>query len=130
MKRRLPEDAGSAPASTSISFGPSDKLLAARCALPLVSPTAAAHPARPAWACLAQELGPTRLLAAVVCVHSLAVVSLQVVDKALAATAAGMATVQASAAAAATALLAAHLRDPRCVASRRAPAARRDPPSL
>ena len=116
MKRRLPEDAGAAAAApASASWGPPDKLLAARCALPLFSPSAAAHPARPAWACLAQELGPTRLLAAVVCIHSLAVVSLQVVDKALAATAAGMAAVQASAAAAATALLAAHLRDPRCV---------------
>jgi hypothetical protein len=68
---------------------------------------------RPSWACLAQELGPARLLAAVVCTHTLAVVSLQVVDKALSASAPAMATLQSSAVAAATALFAAHLREAR-----------------
>ncbi len=81
-----------------------------RCAEPLYS--APALP-RPSWACLAQELGPARLLAAVVCTHTLAVVSLQVVDKALSASAPAMATLQSSAVAAATALFAAHLREAR-----------------
>ena len=109
MKRRLNvEDAqGNAAAS---SWGLPDKVLTACCTGPL---HAAPPAARPSWACLVQELGPTRLLAAVVCVHTLAVMSLQVVDKALAASAAGMATLQSSAAAAATALLAAHLHDAR-----------------
>ena len=103
MKRRahnLYEDSG-APT----------KEATARCTLPLLA--APALP-RPPWACLSHELGPARLLAAVVCTHSLAVVSLQVVDKALSASAPAMATLQSSAVAAATALFAAHLRDARC----------------
>ena len=68
-------------------------------------------PPCPRWACLAQDLGATRFLAAVVCVDTLAICSLQVVDKALSASAAGMDSLRASASAAATALFAAYLQD-------------------
>ena len=60
----------------------------------------------PRWAFLLQELSPSRFVAASVCTDSLALVSLQVVDRAISASAMGMEVLKSSAVSSATALFA------------------------
>ena len=66
---------------------------------------------RPSWTLYAEPLGPTRYLAAVICVDTLALCSLQLVDRALSTTPMAIDCVRAAAVAAATALFAAHFQD-------------------
>lgn len=68
----------------------------------------------PRWAFLLQELSPSRFVAASVCTDSLALVSLQVVDRAISASAMGMEVLKSSAVSSATALFAECIGAGRC----------------
>jgi hypothetical protein len=126
MKRRLPH--------VSTSSSPSEEVVSKTTAYTSLycepQPQRPVY-ARPNWTLYAEPLGPTRYLAAVICVDTLALCSLQLVDRVLSASPAAFDCVRASAVAAATALFAGHFQDDsRCARLRARWQARRQPLTL